>query len=1219
MRTRSPGRRNNHAPMGPTLKGPIVTNKTQTSNRYAGGILAALCATAGILALLTATASATITHNLISRITEVPASTGATVTGPLVEPRGLATDSGNLYLADDFTATVDEFDSSGSLISQIPEIGASDRVDSLAVDHASGDVLVTDSERSHVRVFGSTGALLHDWTGEDTPAGSFGRPSAVGVDNSTSLSDPAAGDVYVVDASNVVVDVFKPEAGGNEQYITQITGTPSGAFVLPTGVAVSAANGDVYLVDEVSSQHAVVDIFKPVGLNQYEYLTQLTGPGNGEFAEIGGVAIDPVDGHVYVSDNTVRAVDEFSSTGDYLGRLVGSPEAPFTETKSVAVGAGGDLYVAEGNGGAVDVFGPSVVIPDVLTTQATSMGTTTATLNGSVNPDGTSVVDCKFEYGSEDGVYDHSVPCSQSLPLSGESPVAVSAEVTGLTIATAYHYRVVASNANGTSTAIPLEFETSSIAPGVEGESVEKIGTTVATLAARINQNKAATTYHFEFGPTGSYGTSVPVPDRAIGSGPNETTVSQVITGLTAGASYHYRVVATNADGSTNGPDRAFATFASSSSGVSENCPNAALREAQGSTSLPDCRAYEQVSPVSKNGGDVFGQSDTSIASSTGDAIAYLSYTGFSNTAGSGALGAVQYVAFRGADAWSTYAVTPTPATSAYQIFAGDTFNRLFSDDFAGSVVEGYVLPDAEAGVPTAENLYLEDVKSQDLQTISKPQEGTQSNNFRALETSLRGASSDLGVVVFETPANLLTQATGSGPKLYVSDHGSLQLVGVLPDGSLPSGGSASARESLREATKYHDAVSVDGSRIFFMSPADGSSAPQLYMRENEQRSVWVSQSEASAPDPEPQNVKFQGATPDGSQVLFTTTDRLLDVDPGGPGYGLYRYSNTPNPESEANLTFIGRFTDDTGGNGPPEVVGMSTDAKRIYVRTMEESFDPIRGASFALDVWDEGVTRVAAHLSRGGSGEAVVSADGQRIAFLTGEPSPGRGEMYLYDAPSEKLTCVSCLPNNAGGMLGVDSSPAATEFAHTLGLGFPHRLMSSDGRFVFFATPDALLPQDTNGVADVYEYSVETGELSLISISSGSEGTWFVEASASGRDVFVVTRHAYSRSDTDSQVDLYDIRVDGGLAEPPAAAVACAGDACQGLPSAAPTFNTASGFEGLGNIVSKPLAKPSTKKKVAKKKKSKPKKHAVKKHRKRSAAKKSGHSGRRASHRSRR
>jgi hypothetical protein len=97
----------------------------------------------------------------------------------------------------------------------------------------------------------------------------------------------------------------------------------------------------------------------------------------------------------------------------------------------------------------------------------------------------------------------------------------------------------------------------------------------------------------------------------------------------------------------------ALALFASSAS-AADTCPNAALRPGPGAH-LPDCRAYEQVSPTDKNGGDIFAFNEA-IASS-GDAISYPSGSAFAGSPGSTA--SVQYLSTRSASGWATQGITP--------------------------------------------------------------------------------------------------------------------------------------------------------------------------------------------------------------------------------------------------------------------------------------------------------------------------------------------------------------------------------------------------------------------------------------------------------------------------------------------------------------------------------------------------------------------------------
>jgi hypothetical protein len=191
-------------------------------------------------------------------------------------------------------------------------------------------------------------------------------------------------------------------------------------------------------------------------------------------------------------------------------------------------------------------------------------------------------------------------------------------------------------------------------------------------------------------------------------------------------------------------------------------------------------------------------------------------------------------------------------------------------------------------------------------------------------------------------------------------------------------------------------------------------------------------------------------------------------------------------------------------------------------------------------------------------------------MAFMDGNAESERkgtvSEIYVYKEDTDTLKCVSCLPTGGRATVGIEkgvhvSPPNAYENEP-----YRPRFMTRDGRYVFFNTPEALVAQDTNGTTDAYEYDTVTGRLSLLSTGIGEASAWFVDASADGHDVFLVTRQQLSRWDPDKLGDLYDVRVDGGLPDPPALGVPCDGDACQGTPSAAPSFNTASGFTGLGN-----------------------------------------------------
>jgi hypothetical protein len=192
------------------------------------------------------------------------------------------------------------------------------------------------------------------------------------------------------------------------------------------------------------------------------------------------------------------------------------------------------------------------VSPTVATLSATSVGRTTATLRGDVNPQGVAT-SYSFQYGPNTAY--GSTTASHSAG-SGTTTSSVSAGISGLAPGTTYHYRVIAVNADGTTAGSDHSFKTS--LPPVKAPSILSTAPFAptangVTFTAIVNPNSASTTYRFQYGTSTAYGLETFGKTLAVGATPQP--VQFTLTSLAPHRTYHFRVVASNRGGTTVGPD----------------------------------------------------------------------------------------------------------------------------------------------------------------------------------------------------------------------------------------------------------------------------------------------------------------------------------------------------------------------------------------------------------------------------------------------------------------------------------------------------------------------------------------------------------------------------------------------------------------------------------------------------------------------------------------
>lgn len=622
---------------------------------------------------------------------------------------------------------------------------------------------------------------------------------------------------------------------------------------------------------------------------------------------------------------------------------------------------------------------------------------------------------------------------------------------------------------------------------------------------------------------------------------------------------------------------------------------------------LPDDRVYEMVTPLENHDADVYvpaqvGGEEAAIgtelpfeAAADGERVAYLGAPTVGGNASAGAGNGNEYLATRSpGGGWTQTNIQP--AGSIGTIF------EAFSSDLTVGILDSQqaLAPNAPPGGYNV--LYTTSTAGggeyDPLFTVTPPYRSA--SEFEAAgvseqaisfseELAYAGASADMTHLLFEandalTPAGEGLPAAEGGAaghyeeenNLYESVGGRLRLVNVLPDGSTQAGAtfgaSAYEEEMYENPPDFGDVISADGSRVFWTDLHAGPNEEHIFVRENGTSTVAVSAGAA----------RYWTATPDGEYAFYTE------------GGALYRFGVAG--EAREPLTAAGAEVQG--------VVGVSEDGEYVYfVATGALAEGAVEGQPNLYLLHESGGVWVnptliatlspedneVSPLTLGGFGTsgdwrpavgrrtAEVTPDGHSVVFmseesLTGYPNEGLQEVFVYDADTGGLSCASCDPS--GAPPANPDGGAAAFLPVSFSATYQSRLISEDGGRVFFDSKEPLVGQDTNGKLDVYEWERDgagscaqgAGCVYLLSGGTSPAESYLVDASASGNDVFLVTRAQLVPQDENENYDLYDARVNGVV---PLAPSVCTGSGCQGVPAAAPVFATPASvtFGGVGNF----------------------------------------------------
>ena len=490
----------------------------------------------------------------------------------------------------------------------------------VAVDPTNGDLLVVDAGNKVVDEFSSSGEYLEQLTGtgpsQSTP---FGANVIEGADIGLlagGIAVNSSGYVYVVDAG--VVDIFTPRGvvpnvtyepvtglvhtsatvhasidlnGGPEvtSCVFQYGPTPAYGSSVPcspdtpyTGttavsadlsgltaettyhyrVVVVTANGTRRAPDQTLTPRAVYSLSTGSSSNPEPGSATLNGSFTGDgtdthyyFEYVDFSNYDPTAPDPYSAGQTTAAppgADAGSGSGTQDVSATANFSTPYFiyHYRIVAINSFGTSY-----GSDQTLLSSAPALPTIDTTPASNVTPSSAMLDAQVNP-GFGPTTVRFDYGPTAAYGSRTYPTESIGADNADHPVSV--EVSGLTPGTTYHFRAVATNFSGITTGPDQTVSTPDL-PGVVANPATNVTPTTATLSAGVRPGFRATTYHFEYGPSDSYGSSTP-ESASVGTDNSVHPAGAAITGLAMETTYHFRIVATNAIGATTGPDQTFTT-----------------------------------------------------------------------------------------------------------------------------------------------------------------------------------------------------------------------------------------------------------------------------------------------------------------------------------------------------------------------------------------------------------------------------------------------------------------------------------------------------------------------------------------------------------------------------------------------------------------------------------------------------------------------------------
>ena len=767
------------------------------------------------------------------------------------------------------------------------------------------------------------------------------------------------------------------------------------------------------------------------------------------------------------------------------------------------------------------------------TTAASDVTSSSAKLNGVLNPNHAG------EAGAYDFFYKQSgseceldeaernkglAQSTTSTAAAGAGREAGEAVISGLLPGTTYTFCLRAINGSGEpAVGNAVSFTTLPVAPSIpEGEVVSGDETASSVqLSGRIDPGGAETKYSFQYGTTSGYGDSVPVGGGSVPAGVFAVPVAVTVQGLSANTTYHWRLVAENTAGKATTADHTF--IYDTSGGKTGSCPDEQARVERNSTRLPDCRAYELVTPADKNGalvGNSFRGAGFPQVAENGRRVIVKSIQCFEHATSCVPNRKEEGSPFefqRTAAGWVTHPLTPPAGEletySAWSINANEG-TMLFSAPVPTAAPTGEFGSQEEwfAREPDGELAKIGPLEEEGL----RAGEGRERNElgYLGLATGEEEvvATANLSHVVYYTKESYwrfdhteLTGGVGLGALYeYVGrDNAAPLMVGVKGgyDSHELVSPCATAVSAIHEGKGLARYVSESGRTVYFTpvgrdrgacaGSAGAPAADELWARVDGEipggaHSVLISaptagvcetaecrEDTSTEPAKEAEHARdanFEGASADGSVVVFSSEQQLTD-------------NATQNPTNE---TVLGG-QDNLYESVCAEPCGTAGEEPGAKERRLIDVSDP------SGDVKVAGGPRVL--------GVVALSEDGSHVYFvaqgklagnrgaLGEEAVDGEDNLYVYERDEA----------HPGGRLAFIATLAPGDEVLNWNRDFPAVAnVTPDGGFLVFTSSRALTSDVTRpeGPEQVYEYDAQSGVLTRISVGEdgfnddGNEGT---------------------------------------------------------------------------------------------------------------------------------